>query len=434
MRFHSADEFTRRELMIKMAKSAFGISLAPMLGNSVASAADFVPNRPKAAKSVIFLMMSGGMSHLDTWDVKPGNDKVMGDTKIIDTSVTGIKLSENLPKTAKQMHHMVLMNGMSTNQGAHEQGQYLMQRSYTMRGTIVHPAIGSWVTRLAGKRNNNIPSFVSVSGDPALVNGGFMGAKYAGVPIGDPNSGLQDSTMPGSISEEDFNKRLKLADSLNKQFHTVVNSPAIRDHEGLYTDALRIMRCEDLKAFDLGKEPTEVKDAYGPSRFAQGCLLARRLVEHGVRFIEVSLGSWDTHVANFINTPRLCDTLDTALAALVTDLERRGMLDSTIVMWAGEFGRLPVSQGKDGRDHNRHAFSLWLAGGGFRRGYTHGATDDFGHKAVEKVATVYDFHATILHLLGIDHQRLTFYHNGVERRLTDVHGEGEFTDWLLGGR
>ena len=266
MKFNNADEFTRRELMVKMAKSAFGISLAPMLGQSVATATEFVPNRLRSAKSVILLMMSGGMSHLDTWDVKPGNDKVMGETKIIDASVSGIKLSENLPKSAKQMHHMVLMNGMSTNQGAHEQGQYVMQRSYDMRGTIVHPAMGSWVMRLAGKRNDNIPGFVSVSGDPNIVNGGFMGAKFAGVPIGDPNAGLQDSLRPGSISEADFTKRLKLADSLNKQFHTVVNSPAIRDHEGLYTDALRIMRCEDLKAFDLGKEPTEMKTAYGPSQ------------------------------------------------------------------------------------------------------------------------------------------------------------------------
>jgi hypothetical protein len=403
MRFNSADEFTRRELMIKMAKSAFGISLAPMLGNSVANAADFVPNRPKAAKSVIFLMMSGGMSHLDTWDVKPGNDKVMGDTKIIDTSVTGIKLSENLPKTAKQMHHMVLMNGMSTTQGAHEQGQYLMQRSYTMRGTIVHPAIGSWVTRLAGERNTNIPSFVSVSGDPALVNGGFMGAKYAGVPIGDPNSGLQDSIMPGSISEEDFNQRLKLADSLNKQFHTVVNSPAIRDHEGLYTDALRIMRCEDLKAFDLGKEPTEVKDAYGPSRFAQGCLLARRLVEHGVRFIQVTHGGWDTHYDNFTAVPARCKDLDDGLSALLADLNRRGLLDETLVVVATEFGRTPeiITEHQDGRDHYPKAFSCVLAGGGIKAGQTYGKTDPNGSKVIENLTTPQDFNATIGHALGL---------------------------------
>ena len=403
MKFNNADEFTRRELMIKMAKSAFGISLAPMLGQSVANAADFVPNRPRSAKSVILLMMSGGMSHLDTWDVKPGNDKVMGETKIIDTSVSGIKLSENLPKSAQQMHHMVLMNGMSTNQGAHEQGQYVMQRSYDMRGTIVHPAMGSWVMRLAGKRNENIPGFVSVSGDPNIVNGGFMGAKFAGVPIGDPNAGLQDSLRPGSISEADFTRRLKLADSLNKQFHTVVNSPAIRDHEGLYTDALRIMRCEDLKAFDLGKEPTEMKTAYGPSRFAQGCLLARRLVEHGVRFIQVTHGGWDTHYDNFTAVPARCKDLDDGLSALLADLNRRGLLQETLVVVATEFGRTPeiVSEHQDGRDHYPKAFSCVLAGGGLNGGQTYGKTDPNGAKVIENITTPQDLNATIAYALGL---------------------------------
>ncbi len=403
MRFNNADEFTRRELMIKMAKSAFGISLAPMFGTSVATAADFVPNRPKAAKSVIFLMMSGGMSHLDTFDVKPGNKTVMGETEVIDTSVSGLKLSGNLPKTAKQMHHMVLMNGMSTNQGAHEQGQYLMQRSYDMRGTIVHPAMGSWVMRLAGKRNENIPGFVSVSGDPNIVNGGFMGAKFAGVPIGDPNSGLQDSVMPGSMTEEDFNTRLKLADSLNKQFHTVVNSPAIRDHQGLYTDALRIMRCEDLKAFDLTKEPTEVKDAYGSSRFAQGCLLARRLVEHGVRFIQVTHGGWDTHYDNFTAVPARCKDLDDGLSALLADLNRRGLLQETLVVVATEFGRTPeiVAEHQDGRDHYPKAFTCVLAGGGTAGGQAYGKTDANGSKVVDGLTSPQDLNATIAYSLGL---------------------------------
>ncbi|MES2709729.1 MAG: DUF1501 domain-containing protein [Verrucomicrobiota bacterium] len=414
MRFHNADEFTRRELMIKMAKSAFGISLAPMFGSSVASAADFVPNRPRAAKSVIFLMMAGGMSHLDTWDVKPGNDTVMGDTKIIDTSVSGIKLSENLPKSAKQMHHMVLMNGMNTTQGAHEQGQYLLERSYTMRGTIVHPAMGSWVMRLAGKRNSNIPGFVSISGDPNLVNGGFMGAKFAGVPIGDPNSGLQDSIKPGSISDEDFTKRLKLADSLNKQFHTQVNSSAIRDHEGLYTDALRIMRSEDLKAFDLGKEPTEVKEFYGPSRFAQGCLLARRLVEHGVRFIQVTHGGWDTHYDNFTAVPARCKDLDDGLSALLADLNRRGLLEETLVVVGTEFGRTPeiISEHQDGRDHYPKAFSCVIAGGGVKGGQTYGKTDANGSKVIENPTTPMDLNATIAHSLGLPVEQVVISPSG----------------------
>ena len=402
MNFNKADEFTRRELMMKMAKASFGITLAPMFGNSVATAADFAPTRARAAKSVIFLMMEGGMSHLDTWDVKPGN-KVMGETKAIDTSVTGMKLSENLPKSARQMQHMVLLNGMSTNQGAHEQGRYLMERSYDMRGTIVHPAMGSWVMRLAGKRNTNIPGFVSVSGDSNLVNGGFMGAKFAGVPIGDPNAGLQDSTIPSSMSEDDFNKRLKLADTLNKQFHTVVNSPAIRDHQGLYTDALRIMRSEDLKAFDLTKEPTEIKDAYGPSRFAQGCLLARRLVEHGVRFIQVTHGGWDTHYDNFTAVPARCKDLDDGLSALLADLNRRGLLQETMVVVATEFGRTPeiVAEHSDGRDHYPKAFSCVIAGGGLNGGQAYGKTDPTGGKVIENITSPQDLNATIAHALGL---------------------------------
>ncbi|RYD33938.1 MAG: DUF1501 domain-containing protein [Verrucomicrobiaceae bacterium] len=400
--------------MIKMAKSAFGLSLAPMFGNSVASAADFVPNRPRAAKSVIFLMMAGGMSHLDTWDVKPGNATVMGKTKTIDTTAAGIQISENLPKSAKQLQHMVLMNGMNTTQGAHEQGQYLLERSYTMRGTIVHPAMGSWVMRLAGKRNHNIPGFVSISGDPNLVNGGFMGAKFAGVPIGDPNAGLQDSIKPGSISEDDFTKRLKLADSLNKQFHTVVSSSAIRDHEGLYSDALRIMRSEDLKAFDLTKEPTEIKEFYGPSRFAQGCLLARRLVEHGVRFIQVTHGGWDTHYDNFTTVPARCKDLDDGFSALLADLHRRGMLEETLVVVATEFGRTPeiVSEHEDGRDHYPKAFSCVLAGGGIKGGRTYGKTDASGSKVVENLTTPQDFNATIAHSLGLPVEQVVISPSG----------------------
>lgn len=403
MRFNSADEFTRRELMVKFAKTALGVTVAPMFGNTVATAADFTPTRVRAAKSVIFLMMSGGMSHLDTFDVKPNKPDVMGETKAIDTSVPGLKIADNLPKTAKLMKHVALVNGMNTNQGAHEQGQYLLQRSYAMRGTIVHPALGSWVMRLAGKRNPNIPGFVSISGDPNLVNGGFLGAKYAGVPIGDPNAGLQDTARPDSMSEEDFKKRLSLADALNKQFHAQVSSPAIRDHQGLYRDALKIMQCEDLKAFDLTKEPTEVAELYGKSRFGQGCLLARRLVEHGVRFVQVTHGGWDTHYDNFTAVPARAKDLDEGFSALLIDLNRRGMLRETLVVIGTEFGRTPeiVAEHQDGRDHHPQAYTCVLAGGGVNGGQTHGKTDARGAKVIEGMTTPQDFNATIAYALGL---------------------------------
>jgi Protein of unknown function (DUF1501) len=395
----TADEFTRRQLLANIAKSALGVSILPMFGPTVASAADYVPNRPRAAKSVIFLMMSGGMSHLDTLDVMGKKTDVLGETKPVETSAKGMQLSANLPKTAKQMHHICLMNGMNTTQGAHEQGQYLMQRSYTMRGTIVHPALGSWVVRHAGKRNGNLPGFVAVSTDANSAGGGWMGAKF----IGEPGQGLQDSMRPGSITEADFEKRLKLADSMNKQFHTQVTNAGIREHNSLYDDALRLMRCEDLKAFDVKKEPTEVQSAYGTSRFGQGCLLARRLVEHGVRFVQVTLGGWDTHYDNFTAVPARAKDLDDGLAALLQDLHRRGMLQDTLVAVGTEFGRTPeiVTEHQDGRDHYPKAFSCLLAGGGITGGRFYGKKCDKGANVVEGLTTPQDFNATIGYALGL---------------------------------
>ncbi len=404
MNFNDTDEFTRRQLLCNIAKAALGVSVAPMFSSSLATAADFLPNRPKAAKSVIFLMMSGGMSHLDTLDVMGKKESVLGETKAIETSAKGIMLSENLPKTAKQMQHICLMNGMSTTQGAHEQGQYLMQRSYTMRGTIVHPALGSWVVRLAGKRNNNLPGFVAVSTDANSAAGGFMGAKYSGVPIGEPGQGLQDSMRPSSINEGDFEKRLKLADAMNKQFHTQITNPGIREHSSLYDDALRLMRCEDLKAFDVKKEPTEISEMYGTSRFGQGCLLARRLVEHGVRFVQVTLGGWDTHYDNFTAVPARAKNLDDGLSALLKDLHRRGMLQDTLVAVGTEFGRTPeiITEHQDGRDHYPKAFSCLIAGGGITGGRFYGKKDDKGGNVVEGMTTTMDFNATISYALGLD--------------------------------
>lgn len=397
------DELSRRNFMIGAAKSFLGVSLLPMLGRTTASAADFVPTRPRAAKSVIFLMMSGGMSHLDTLDVMDKSKDVLGETEAEPSSVTGMAISKNLPKTAKQLHHIALLNGMNSNQGAHEQGQYLMSRSYAMRGTIVHPQMGSWVVRLAGKRNTNIPGFVSISGEPTSISPGFMSAKFGGVPIGEPGSGLQDSMKPGSISQADFDKRLSLADQLNKQFHTQVNNPSIKEHQGLYEDALRIMRCEDLKAFDISKEPSEMKTVYGASRFGQGCLLARRLVEHGVRFVTVTHGGWDTHYDNFTAVPARCKDLDDGLSALLQDLHRRGMLEDTVVALGTEFGRTPeiVANHENGRDHYPKAFSCLLAGGGIKGGTVWGKKDKKGGEVVENMTTPQDFNATIAYALGI---------------------------------
>jgi uncharacterized protein (DUF1501 family) len=292
---------------------------------------------------------------------------------------------------------------MNTNQGAHEQGQYFLQRSYRLIGTITHPALGSWVMRLAGRRNNNIPGFVSISGDSNAITSGFMGAKFAGVPIGEPADGLQDSKLPSSISQSDFDARLKMADMMNKTFHNRFSNPGLREHQGLYADALRLMKSEDLKAFDISAEPTEAKELYGGGRFGQGCLLARRLVEHGVRFIQVTLGGWDTHYDNFTSVEARCKELDAGFAALVQDLDRRGLISETLVVLGTEFGRTPeiVTEHKDGRDHFPAAFSCVMAGGGIKGGVKHGKTDSKGAKVEEGMTTIMDFNATIGYALGL---------------------------------
>ncbi len=400
MNLHRHDEITRRRLLANIARTSLGVTLAPMLGSSVATAADFVPHRGKAAKNVIFLWMSGGMSHLDTFDMMNKKASVLGKTKGIDTSVPGLQIADSLPKTAKHMHRVALFNGMNTTQGAHEQGQYLMQRNYNMRGTIVHPAMGSWVVRLAGKRNPNLPGFVSVGG---AVSGGFMGGKYGSVPIGSAGEGLTDSLRPDSVTEEDFETRLKLADALNKQFHTQFNNVGIREHESVYQDALKLMKCEDLKAFDISQEPTEISSLYGGSQFGKGCLLARRLVEHGVRFVQVRHGSWDTHYDNFTAVPARCKPLDDGLSGLLTDLNRRGMLEETLVVVATEFGRTPgiVEEHQGGRDHFPRAFTCLMAGGGINGGSIYGKKDDRGGNVIEGLTTPQDFNATIAYALGL---------------------------------
>ncbi len=404
MKFNQADEFTRRQFLSNVAKSALGVSLLPMMGTTVAHGETYVPNRAKAAKSVIFLNMSGGMSHLDTFDIKPNAaETIRGPIKGLQTTADGMMISEYLPRLAKQGHQLCLVNGMNTNQGAHEQGQYFMQRSYRLIGTITHPALGCWVMRLAGKRNQNIPGYVSISGDPNTITSGFMGAKFAGVPIGEPQAGLQDSKLASGVSQNDFDQRLKLADQLNKSFHNKFSNPVLREHQGLYSDALRLMKSEDLKAFDIDAEPTEVKELYGGGRFGQGCLLARRLVEHGVRFVQVSLGGWDTHYDNFTAVEARCKELDAGFAALVQDLDRRGLLGETLIALGTEFGRTPeiVSEHKDGRDHYPVAYSCVLAGGGIKGGTKHGKTDAKGMKVEEGQTTVMDFNATIAYALGL---------------------------------
>jgi hypothetical protein len=429
--FNGADELTRRQFMCDSARKYLGVTLAPMLGASVATDAFgfTTPLRKRAAKSVIFLNMAGGMSHIDTFDPKPKRPDVQGPASVIETAAPDIQLTKFLPKTAGIADRICVINGMNTNQGAHEQGQYYLHRSYAPRGTIVHPAMGSWVLRLGGRRNETIPGYVSVGGSAETASGGFMGAKYAGVPIGDPNDGLKDSKR--TISEEDFNKRLSLAEKMNNKFHGEFNQKQVGAYEGLYDEAVNLMTSEDLKAFDINLEPQDMHSLYGSDRFGRGCLLARRLVEHSVRFVEVTLGGWDTHYDNFTAVEARAAILDQGFSALITDLESRGLLDSTLVVIGTEFGRTPdiVTEHQMGRDHFPSAYSAVMAGGGIKGGTKWGVTDGKGKKVVENKVTPKELNATIAYGLGLPLDRQVnspsgrpFWVSDKAKPITDIFG------------
>jgi len=403
--FNRLDELTRRRFISNAAKMYLGVNLLPMFGSSVASAAPAaVPAATAKAKSVIYLFMSGGMSHLDTFDPKKKKE-VMGPTEAIATKASDIMVSKYLPETAKVMDKVCVVNSMTSRQGAHEQGTYIMHTSYEMRGTVKHPSIGAWVMKLGGRHNPEIPGYVAIDSSQEYSGGGFFGAKYAAAPIGSPNDGLQDSKKPGAVNQADFDRRLALADRLNKQFHGKYENADVKAYEELYQEAVKLMNSKDLKAFNIKDEPAATRALYGEGRFAQGCMLARRLVEHGVRFVEVQLGGWDTHYDNFKSVEGRCKELDKAYAGLIMDLEKRGLLKDTLVVVATEFGRTPEikSEHNDGRDHHPAAFSCLLAGGGVKGGFKHGETDPSGARVKDKPVTPQDFNATIAYALGVSH-------------------------------
>ncbi|MBC7980111.1 MAG: DUF1501 domain-containing protein [Armatimonadetes bacterium] len=397
------DEPTRRQFMLNAARTYLGVHLFPMLGPSIASAATEGAAKGAKAQHVIYLYMSGGMSHLDTFDPKPKKKEVMGPTKTIPTKADGVELGQYLPKTAEVTDKMCIINSLNSTQGAHEQGSYIMHTSYSLRGTIKHPALGSWVVKLGGRLHPELPGFVAVNSSPELTGGGFFGATFSAAPIGSPDQGLQDSKRFPDVSEEDFGRRLSLADRLNTQFHSRFPNTDVKAYEELYREAISLMNSKDLKAFDLSEEDQATRDLYGPGNFAQGCLLARRLVENDVRFVEVQLGGWDTHYDNFTAVEGRCLEFDQAYAALLTDLDKRGKLKDTLVVVATEFGRTPEinTDHSDGRDHHPGAFSCVLAGGGVKGGVKYGETDSTGGKVKENEVSVQDFNATIAYALGL---------------------------------
>jgi hypothetical protein len=397
------DEISRRRFAADTARGLLGLGAMPLLARAAAAQdpQPKIPLRPATAKSVIYLYMSGGMSHLDTFDPKPGTE-TQGPIEAIGTNVDGIQVSEHFPNMARQMDKVAVINSVQSNQGAHAQGRYLMHTSYPMRGTIRHPSLGAWLELMAGKRNPSLPGHVSVGGDIYGASGGFLESEYYPLPIGDPAAGLQNSQRPPQVTVERFHERLSRVERMNEAFLERYDQKAVRAYTEMYDQAIKLMGSRDLEAFDITKEPDDLRAAYGSDRFGQGCLLARRLVEHGVRFIEVVSGGWDTHNQNFEALEDLGPALDRTLATLLVDLESRGMLEETLVVLATEFGRTPrIVESRMGRNHYPKAFTCLLAGGGIRGGQRYGKTDELGEEIIEDKLSVEDFNATIAYGLGL---------------------------------
>ena len=458
-----------------------GIALTALLAEQGLMAADKSPIRPQwspehptaprpphfpaKAKNVLVIFCSGALSHLDVWDYKPElikrhGEPLPGGEKLVTfqgangaltkplwefkpRGQSGKMISEMLPHLAEQSDDLCFIHSMTANSNTHGPAENQMSTGFTLDG---FPSAGAWVSYALGTENQDLPAFVAIP-DPRGVpqigpnhwNSAFLPAAFQGTAF-NADKPIPNLKTPSAVSAQ--------AEAASRDFLRFLNDRHLARHPGDSELGARIasyelaarMQLSASEVTDLSNETAGTLEFYGANdsnqlkaRFARNCLLARRLVERGVRFVQLfngayamgeGVGNWDGHKTLKKQYDVHAPILDQPCAALMADLKRRGLLDSTLVAFVTEFGRMPTFQ-KDasGRDHNPHGFTVWLAGAGVKRGFSFGATDEFGYKAVEHVSTIYDLHATMLHLLGLDHERLTFYHNGAERRLTDVHGE-----------
>jgi len=365
---------------------AFGLSVLPWM-RSEAMAADGGPGFG-LAKHIIFLQLRGGMSHIDTFDPKSGATK--GPKGGI-TAKGGMQLSEFLPNIAKVSDKIAVIRSMTAKVGVHASAQYFMRTGYEQRGTIKHPCLGAWAQTFLGPSNKTLPSSVCVNHGSEHGNG-FFPATLSPLPILDPESGLQHSQPAAGVAAVE--KRLSLVKDIDRAFREKFPDENVKAYSDFYDATLQLMKSSDLKAFDISGEPEKVRESYGRSKFGRGCLLARRLVEHGVRYIEVSSGGWDMHTGLEDRMEEVGADFDKAFAALLGDLDSRGLLKSTLVVVASEFGRKPNFDGS-GRGHYPKAFSTVLAGAGVKRGFVYGATDEAGAEVTDGEMSVGALHASI---------------------------------------
>lgn len=435
---------SRRDALCSLGAGFGGLALADLL-RADAAGAPTAPHFAPRAKSVIFLFMSGGPSHLDLFDPKPEIAKRAGqrpqDVDVRTERVTGgllpspfqfrkcgaagIEVSELLPEFQACIDDVCVVRSLH---GVNPNHAPAANHLFSGRIDQIHPSLGAWVSYGLGRENDSLPGFVSIkNGDTAsrYVRNGYLPGENQATPI-DPRTPRVEKMIRHlrneALAPASQRRQLEFIRALNADHRERRPGDDALEARVKAMETAFQMQFAAGEALDLATETKETRRLYGTGWFADGCLVARRLVERGVRYVHLEVGNWDHHDKIGTNIRKSAAEIDQPMRALLVDLKRRGLLADTLVVWGGEFGRTPVSENGDGRDHNPYGFTAWLAGGGVRGGFTYGATDDFGFKAVENRVSVHDLHATMLHLLGLDHERLTYRHSGRDFRLTDVHG------------
>ena len=457
---HQASPFehlqTRREFLERFGLGFGTLSLAGLFAqgvfplpasaeSSLATLAARQPHFTPKAKRIIHIFAQGAPSHLDTFDPKPALSKIdeqelpgrPGRTvfaspfKFNKAGKSGIEISEVFPEISKHVDELAIIRSMQTNIPDHNLASWMFN---TGSSTLSKPSLGSWVTYGLGTENQNLPGFIALAPgriDSRNIRASFLPGAYQGTPINTNNTTIEkliENIRNRSMTLEEQRRQLDVLHKLN-EVHSKNQNKDPKLEARLHTFELAYkMQLEATDAFDLSKESQPMRDLYGNTGQGRQMLIARRLLEKGVRFVQVWHGGWDHHNNLEENLARKAAECDKPISALLTDLKQRGMLKDTLVIWGGEFGRTPQADNNGrgenpGRSHNHEAFSIWMAGAGVKGGITYGSTDEFGAKAVENKVHIHDLHATILHLLGFDHEKLTYRYSGRDFRLTDVYGQ-----------
>jgi hypothetical protein len=389
----------RRTLLGWGAASAMATALRAGQARAAAEGMALAGRNPRPAKACILLYMAGGPSHIDTFDPKPGRPGG-GPFKAIPTSVEGAQICEHLPRLAERLKHTVLIRSLTAKEGNHDRARHLMHTSYAPAGGADHPGFGSLVAEARGGGSSGLPGYVAISGPGE--DSGFLSSALSPFPVKNPLKPVRHLAPAKGIDAERFAHRLELWRKLEDRFAGERGGAFARGRREVGEQAITLMQSSGVQAFQLDAEPETVKQRYGATEFGGGCLMARRLVEAGVPFVEVNLNGWDTHEDNFNRVKGLCATLDQGFSSLLDDLEGRGLLRETLVVWMGDFGRTPRINEKGGRDHHPACSSVLLAGGGIKPGQVVGATDADGAEVRDRPVTVPDLYRTIAHLLDLN--------------------------------